>query len=96
MQKIIGDGEVCIVASGVVIEKVLAEGESISASSGCLLAMESTVGYDLKKMKGAKNTFLGGEGLFLAGFHGPGKIYLQGLPYERVVDYMSSHIVPRS
>ena len=37
-------------------------------------------------MGGFKNALFGGEGLFLAKLRGPGKVYLQSLPFSRLVD----------
>lgn len=79
-------------ASGALIERDLQPGEVLRISSGCLVAFEPTVHYDITTMKGIKNVVFGGEGLFVTTLTGPGKIYLQSLPFDRVVGELASRI----
>lgn len=79
-------------ASGALIERDLQPGEILRISSGCLVAFEPTVHYDITTMKGIKNVIFGGEGLFVTTLTGPGKIYLQSLPFDRVVGELASRI----
>jgi hypothetical protein len=39
---------------------------------------------------GFKNALFGGEGLFMARVEGPGKVYLQSLPFSRLADRIVS------
>lgn len=82
-------------ASGALIERDLQPGEVLRISSGCLVAFEPTVHYDITIMNGIKNVVFGGEGLFVTTLTGPGKIYLQSLPFDRVVGELASRI-PRT
>ncbi|KAE9351932.1 hypothetical protein PR003_g4650 [Phytophthora rubi] len=92
LQRLTGSGDVLVRASGTLIERELQPGEVLRISSGCLVAFEPSVHYDITMMKGAKNVLFGGEGLFVTTLTGPGKIYLQSLPFDRVVGEMASRI----
>ena len=59
------------------VEKNLAPGEVIKVDTGNVVAFEKTVTYDIETVKGLKNIFMGGEGLFLTRLTGPGKVILQ-------------------
>ena len=86
LQRLIGDGMVFIHAGGTIIEKDLAQNEIIRVDTGCLVAMSSDVDYDIQFIGGFRNALFGGEGLFLATLSGPGKVYLQSLPFSRLAD----------
>ncbi|KAK1945273.1 Uncharacterized protein P3T76_003806 [Phytophthora citrophthora] len=90
--RLTGSGDVLVRASGTLIERELQPGEVLRISSGCLVAFEPSVHYDITMMKGAKNVLFGGEGLFVTTLTGPGKIYLQSLPFDRVVGEMAARI----
>uniref|UniRef100_M4C6D7 Uncharacterized protein n=1 Tax=Hyaloperonospora arabidopsidis (strain Emoy2) TaxID=559515 RepID=M4C6D7_HYAAE len=95
LQRLTGNGDVLVRASGTLIKRDLQPGEVLRISSGCLVAFEPSVHYDITMMKGAKNVLFGGEGLFVTTLTGPGKIYLQSLPFERVIGEMAARI-PRN
>lgn len=80
MQRVSGDGLVFLEIDGSLIEKDLAPGEVMYIDNGYLAFMEDTVKFDIEKIKGLKNIFFGGEGLFVARVEGPGKIGLQTQP----------------
>jgi uncharacterized protein (TIGR00266 family) len=86
LQRLTGDGMVFVHAGGTVIEKELAPGETLRVDTGCIVAFATTVDYDIQFVGGFKNALFGGEGLFLAKLTGPGKVYLQSLPFSRLVD----------
>jgi uncharacterized protein (TIGR00266 family) len=86
LQRLKGDGMVFVHAGGTVIEKDLGPGEHLRVDTGCLVAFATSVDYDIKFVGGFKNALFGGEGLFLAQLTGPGKVYLQSLPFSRLVD----------
>ena len=73
-------------AGGSVIERTLAPGELLRVDTGCLVAFEATVDYDIQFVGGIKNTLFGGEGLFYAAMRGPGTVWLQTLPFSRLAD----------
>lgn len=86
LQRLTGDGMAFIHAGGTIIEKDLSSGETLRVDTGCLVALAPTVGYDIQFVGGFKNVLFGGEGLFLAKLCGPGKVYLQTLPFSRLAD----------
>ena len=86
LQRLSGDGMVFTHAGGTVIEKELAPGETLRVDTGCIVAFATTVDYDIQFIGGFTNALFGGEGLFLAKLTGPGKVYLQSLPFSRLVD----------
>ncbi|NMC56916.1 MAG: AIM24 family protein, partial [Eubacteriaceae bacterium] len=86
MQKLTGDGLVFVHAGGTIIKKELAEGEMLRLDTGCLVAMSSTIDYDVQLASDIKTGFFGGEGLFLATLKGPGHVWLQSLPLSRLAN----------
>lgn len=94
LQELSGEGQAFIHAGGTVIEKELKQGEVLKVDTGCIVAFSTTVEYDIKFVGGFRNALFGGEGLFLATLSGPGKVYLQSLPFSRMADRViqASHI----
>jgi uncharacterized protein (TIGR00266 family) len=92
MQKIEGPGKVYLEIDGDAIEKVLQPGEVLKVDNGYVAAYESTVNMNIETVKGIKNIFLGGEGLFLTTLTGPGKVYLQSMPVSNLIGLVSAAI----
>jgi uncharacterized protein (TIGR00266 family) len=90
MQKLEGDGLVFIHAGGTIVERELAAGERLDVDTGCVVAMTSTVNFDIKSVGSVKSALFGGEGVFLATLTGPGKIWIQSLPFSRLAGRMWS------
>lgn len=90
LQRLSGDGKVFIHAGGTVIKKELKPNEHLRVDTGCLVAFQPTVDYDIKFIGGFKNVLFGGEGLFYASLTGPGIVYLQTLPFSRLADRIIS------
>lgn len=86
LQRLEGQGLAFVHAGGTIIEKDLAQGETLRVDTGCLVAFAPTVDYDIQFIGGFKNVLFGGEGLFFAKMTGPGKVYLQSLPFSRMAD----------
>lgn len=86
LQKLEGDGWVFVHSGGTIVERELAAGETLKVDTGCLVAFQPSVSYDIQFVGGFKNTLFGGEGLFFATLTGPGKIFLQSLPFSRMAD----------
>jgi uncharacterized protein (TIGR00266 family) len=84
MQRLSGDGVAMIHAGGTLMRRTLKEGETLKLDTGCLVALQPTVTYDIQFVGGVKNTLFGGEGLFLATVTGPGEVWLQSLPFSRL------------
>jgi uncharacterized protein (TIGR00266 family) len=84
MQRLTGDGIAMVHAGGTIIERDLKPGETLRLDTGCLVAMQPGVNYDIQMVGGIKNALFGGEGLFLATLSGPGKVWMQSLPFSRL------------
>lgn len=86
LQKLSGDGLAFVHAGGTIVEKQLKQGETLRIDTGCIVAFQPTVVYDIQMVSGFRNALFGGEGLFLATLRGPGTVYLQSLPFSRLAD----------
>ncbi|MCC6318680.1 MAG: TIGR00266 family protein [Gemmatimonadaceae bacterium] len=86
LQRLLGDGLVFLHASGTLLELTLNAGERLRVDTGCLVAMQPTVDYDIQMVPGVKTALFGGEGLFFVQLTGPGKVILQTLPFSRLAD----------
>lgn len=96
MQKVEGNGLVFLEIDGYCKEYELKAGESIVIDTGYLAAMTDTCTMDIQTVKGAKNIFLGGEGLFHTRITGPGKVYIQSMPLLNTAQALSPYIQVRS
>ena len=85
LQRLRGDGMVFIHAGGTIVEKRLL-GETLRVDTGCIVAFESTINYDIQRSGNMKSMLFGGEGLFLATLQGTGRVWLQSLPFSRLAD----------
>jgi uncharacterized protein (TIGR00266 family) len=81
-----GRGMAFVHAGGTVIEEELAPGQTLRVDTGCLVAFEKTVDYDIQMVPGVRNKLFGGEGLFFVRLQGPGRVWLQSLPFSRLAD----------
>jgi len=88
MQKLEGDGMVFVHAGGTVVERQLKPGEVLDVDTGCIVALETSVNFDIRQAGNIKTALFGGEGLFFATLHGPGRIWLQSLPFSRLAGRM--------
>ena len=84
LQKLEGDGLAFAHAGGTVVKRELAAGEKLRLDTGCLVAFDATVDYDIQTVSGIKTALFGGEGLFYAALTGPGTIWMQSLPFSRL------------
>lgn len=92
MQKITGSGLVFLEIDGHCKEYDLAAGESIIVDTGYLAAMSESCTMDIETVKGAKNIFLGGEGLFHTRITGPGKVYIQSMPIINTASRLTPYL----
>lgn len=88
MQRLDGDGMVFVHAGGTVIDRTLAAGETLHVDTGCIVAMESSVQFEIEQAGNIKTALFGGEGLFFANLQGPGRVWLQSLPFSRLAGRM--------
>jgi uncharacterized protein (TIGR00266 family) len=85
LQRLRGDGNVFIHAGGTIVQKTLT-GQKLMVDTGCIVAFESTINYDIQRAGNLKSMVFGGEGLFLATLQGTGRVWLQSLPFSRLAD----------
>lgn len=90
MQRLEGNGWAFLHAGGTLYERTLQPGETLRVDTGCIVAFQPTVDYDIKFVGGVKSALFGGEGLFFATLRGPGKVWLQSLPFSRLADRIIS------
>ncbi|NIR51252.1 TIGR00266 family protein [candidate division KSB1 bacterium] len=90
LQRLSGTGLAFVHAGGTIIEKQLADGELFNVDTGCLVAFQDSIDYNIKFVGGIKTAFFGGEGLFFARLRGPGTVFLQTLPFSRLADRVVS------
>ncbi len=90
LQKLEGDGMVFFHAGGTLIERTLAAGEVLRVDTGCIAALQPSVDFDIQFVGRIKTALFGGEGLFYARLSGPGKIWLQTLPFSRLANRILS------
>ncbi len=95
MQKLEGDGMVFVHAGGTIVERTLAAGELLHVDTGCVVAFQPTVDFDIQQAGGIKTALFGGEGFFFANLKGPGKIWLQSLPFSRLAGRMLEAVPKR-
>jgi len=88
MQKLEGDGWVFVQMGGTIVERTLAPGEELHVDTGCLAAYTPTVDFDIMTAGGVKSMLFGGEGMFFARLRGPGKVWIQSLPFARLAGRM--------
>jgi uncharacterized protein (TIGR00266 family) len=86
MQRLQGDGWAFVHAGGTLMERTLAPGETLRVDTGCVVAYQPSVNFDIQFVGGIKSAIFGGEGLFFATLRGPGRIWLQSLPLSRLAD----------
>lgn len=86
LQRLSGDGLAFVHAGGTFCRRRLQAGETLRVDTGCIVAFQPSVEYDIQFVGGLKNTLFGGEGLFFAALKGPGDIWLQSLPFVRLAD----------
>ena len=84
MQRLTGDGWAFVHAGGTLYERELTPGEVLRVDTGCIVAFQPSVSYDIQFVGGIKTALFGGEGLFFATLRGPGKVWLQSLPFSRL------------
>jgi len=90
LQKLEGDGKAFVHAGGTVIEKKL-NNETLRIDTGCVVAFEPSLDFDIQKSGGLKSMMFGGEGLFLASLSGTGKVWLQSMPIRKLIQAIAPY-----
>lgn len=89
LQDLQGDGMVFIHAGGTIVEKQL-DNETLRIDTGCLVAFQPSLSYDIQRAGSMSSMAFGGEGLFFATMSGSGKVWIQSLPFSRLADRVIS------
>lgn len=84
LQRLQGDGWAFLHAGGTILERSLAPGETLRVDTGCIVAFQPSVAYEIQYVGKVKTAIFGGEGLFYAVLRGPGRVWLQSLPFSRL------------
>jgi len=84
MERLQGDGWAFIHAGGTLVQRDLAPGETLRVDTGCVVAYQPFVNFDIQYVGKIKSALFGGEGLFFATLRGPGRVWLQSLPFSRL------------
>jgi uncharacterized protein (TIGR00266 family) len=90
MQRLQGDGWTFVHAGGTIQWRDLGPGELLRVDTGCVVAFQPTVNFDIQFVGKIKTALFGGEGLFFATLRGPGRVYMQSLPLSRLADRIIS------
>lgn len=86
MQRLDGDGLVFVHAGGTLMARDLQPGEMLRVDTGCVVAFQPSVDFDIQYVGKLKSALFGGEGLFFATLRGPGRVWLQSLPFSRLAN----------
>jgi uncharacterized protein (AIM24 family) len=86
MQTLSGRGWAFLHIGGTLIERELAPGQRMQVDSGCVAAHEPSVEMDIRYVGGVTTAIAGGEGLFFTEMKGPGKVWIQSLPFQRIAN----------
>jgi len=86
MERLQGDGYAFVHAGGMLLERTLGANETLRIDTGCIVAFQPSVNYDIQYIGKIKTALFGGEGLFFATLRGPGRIWLQSLPLSRMAN----------
>jgi uncharacterized protein (TIGR00266 family) len=84
LERLTGPGSVFIHGGGDFIEFTLRPGETLQVDTGCIVAFDEGVNYDIQFVGGIKTAIFGGEGLFLATLTGPGRVIVQSMTLEKL------------
>lgn len=90
LQKLQGDGLAFVHAGGTMIEKQL-NNETLRIDTGCVVAYEHTLDFDIQSAGGLKSMLFGGEGVFLATLRGTGKVWLQSMPIRKLIQALAPY-----
>ena len=90
LQKLQGDGLAFVHAGGTVIERTL-NNETLRVDTGCVVAFESQIDFDVERTGSLKSMVFGGEGIFLATLRGTGKVWLQSMPIRKLIQALAPY-----
>jgi len=92
MQRLEGTGWVFVHAGGTLVERELAAGEELHVDTGCVVAYTPDVDFDIERAGNVKSMIFGGEGVFFARLRGPGKVWIQSMPFSRLAGRILANV----
>lgn len=90
LEKLQGDGKAFVHAGGTVIERTL-NNETLRVDTGCVVAFESQIDFDVETTGSLRSMIFGGEGIYLATLRGTGRVWLQSMPIRKLVQALSPY-----
>ena len=90
LQKLRGDGLAFVHAGGTVVERYL-NNETLRVDTGCVVAFENTISFDIQRSGGLRSMVFGGEGIFLATLQGTGRVWIQSMPISKLVQALAPY-----
>lgn len=93
LQKLEGDGMTFIHAGGSIVKRDLAPGEKLIVDTGSLVAMTRDVVYDIERVRGVKSVLFSGNGIFNTVLIGPGTVWIQSLPFNKLVNTIANSMI---
>lgn len=90
LEKITGDGMLFVHAGGVIIQREL-NNETLRVDTGCIVAFEPQIHYDIQRSGSLKSMVFGGEGIFLATLSGTGKVWIQSMPISKLIQELNPY-----
>ncbi|KYK37179.1 MAG: TIGR00266 family protein [Theionarchaea archaeon] len=92
LQKLTGPGTAFLEMAGEITKYTLEGEHMLKVDPGHIGAFEPTVDFDIARVKGVRNIFFSGEGLFLATLKGPGTVWLQSMPLANLARKLSRYM----
>jgi uncharacterized protein (TIGR00266 family) len=94
MQRLDGDGWVFVQMGGSIVERELRAGEELHVDTGCVAAFTAGVEFEIVRAGSVRSMLFGGEGAFFARLRGPGRVWIQSLPFSRLAGRMLAAAMP--
>jgi uncharacterized protein (TIGR00266 family) len=94
LQQFTGPGLVFAELDGEIVEYTLESDQTMMVDTGYVAMFEPTVDFDIEMVRGIRNIFFGGEGLFLARLRGPGRVWLQTMPMFNLARKIARYVQP--
>ena len=73
---------------GTLIERQL-DNDEIRVDTGCVVGFTKGIKYDVQRAGNMKSMMFGGEGMFLATLSGTGTVWIQSMPFNKLIGSIS-------
>ncbi|KAG0489121.1 hypothetical protein HPP92_007952 [Vanilla planifolia] len=94
-QKLVGQGLAFLVGGGSVVQKILDVGEVVVVDAACIVAMTSTINFQVKYSHPVRRSVFGGDHQLTASLTGPGVVFIQSLPFHRLSQRIARAVTPQ-